>query len=639
MADKYSDSDLISCLTRYRQESSMARKTRIDQNRINYDCYHLRQDFSYKLKGQSREFLPKMSMAVEQASNFLQQGLSDIGEWFKVEPQPGINPDALKVSPKAVYMLLEDGLTRAAFMSKVGEAAKLGLIGSLMIAKVGGKYVNKPIYKAKTELKNLSFRKKLIKQENKVWQLDIPLLRQEDYFPDPTGRGLYEMEDIYMDYHEVEALATGKDAIYDLKAVQALAGQTSTQGIDKEYQKARETGQDISTPGYRRQIKLTQIWGSILSPTGELVCENVVCTIANDQFVIQKPTENPYWHGQSPYVTCAVITVPHSVWGKAMMDAPAMLNRASNEMFNLILDGGMMSVHGIKALKKHYLEDVSQVEDGIGAGDTLLVNSSCPPGVPVLERVDTSSVPPEGLNVLNLLNQEFNACSMTNDLRMGVASFRSVKATEVVEASQTISSMFSGMAKQIEELFITRILDKAWAVQAQHISDMDENVIKSLIGDKAAAALKALGPEEIFADTVQGYKFRTFGISATLNKQKNFTKLTGLLQTIGTSEVLTEEFQKKYDFGKFLTEIMKSLDINTYKIEADEKDGGDLTQNPQGSGLGQGEAPNAQSQIPQAGAAGNQGDMSAMSAAQPVQGASFPTSKANPNGGFVPGGG
>ncbi len=635
MAEVYNEKDIINCLQKYRNESSLARKTRIDQNRINYDIYHLRQDYTYKTKGQSREFLPKVAMGVEQAANFLQQGLADIGDWFKVEAQPGMNEDAMKVSPKTVYTLLENSLNKLNFMSKVGEAAKLGLIGSLMVAKVGGRYVNKPIFRAVNELSNGSFKKKLVKKENKVWELDISLIRQEDWFPDPTGRGLYEMQDIWMDYHEVLRLATGKDAIYDLETVKQVQGGTQdNMGIDKEYQKARETGQDVTYHGYRKQIKITEIWGNILDPNGELIYENVVCTIANDQWVIQKPTPNPYWHGKSPYVKCAIITVPHSVWGRALMDSPSMLNRASNEMFNLILDGGLMSVHGIKQIKKHYLEDPTQIEDGIEPGDTLLANAMCPPGEKVLDRVDTATVPQDGLNVLNLLNQELNVSMLTNDLRMGVASFRQVKATEVVEASQTISSMFSGMAKQIEDLFISDILELSWATQAQFIDEMDEKELSALLTDKVKASLLALGAEELFAETVQGFKFRTFGISATLNKQKDFTKLTGLLQTIGSSQVLQEEFIKKYDFGKFLTEIMHSLDINSYKLQADEKAGGDLSGQPPGQpGMAQGEMPNAQSQIPQAAAAGNQGDLTANAG---VAGTHFPPSRATPKGGLAP---
>lgn len=629
------ESTIITCMTNYRQESSQARLDRMDQNKINFDSYHLRQDWTYKQKGQSREFLPKQSMAVEQASTFIQQGLTDIGEWFKVEPEAGLTEDLMKISPKTVYLLLNRQLQKTGFMNKVGDASKLGLLGSLMIAKVGGRMANKPKFRVKTELlKSGQYKKNLVKMIDKAWELDIGLIRQQDYYPDPTGRKLYEMEDIYMDYWEIEKLAKGDEAIYDLEAVQQLKGQYDSAGLNQDVEKSRETGLDMTSRGYRKQIKLTEIWGNILNEEGELIHENVVCTIANDQFVIQKPTPNPNWHGESPYVVCPIISVPHSVWGKALMDAPSMLNRALNELFNLSLDGGMMSVHGIKQIRKAWLEDPEQVNDGIPAGTTLAANSSCPPGQSVLERVDTSTVPQDGLAVMNLVNQEFNVSALTNDLRMGVASFRAVKATEVVEASQTITSMFSGMAKNIEgeedRGFITPILQKAWKTIAQNISDLDSNEVKALLGEKVANALLAMGNEELFAETVQGCKFRTFGISATLNKQKDFTKLTALLQTVGTSEVLTEAFLAKYDFSKFLEEIMKALDINPFKIAAERNDGGDLTAQPQGQGMGVGEMPNEQSQIPQAGAAGNQGDLSAESN---IPATNFPPSRATPNAG------
>ncbi len=632
-SSKITESTIITCMTNYRQESRDAKMDRMDQNKVNFESYHLRQDWSHKQKGQSREFLPKMSMAVEQAATFLQQGLSDIGEWFRVEPEPGLNEDAMRVKPKTVYLLLNRQLIKTGFMQKVGESAKLGLIGSLMIAKVGGKKVNKPKFTVKNNLKNGKFSKQLMRSDEKVWELDISLIRQEDYYPDPTGRGLYEMEDIYMDYWEVERLATGPDAIYDLEEVKKLSGQPDSAGIDQDFDKSRETGLDMTSRGYRKQIKLTEIWGNILDEQGNIIHENVVCTVANDQFVIQKPTPNPNWHGESPYVTCPIVSVPHSVWGRALMDAPSMLNRAMNEMFNLSLDGGMMSVHGIKQIRKQWLDDPSQVDDGIAPGTTLGVNSSCPPGQSVLENVMTTTVQPDAMNMMNLVNQEFNASALTNDLRMGVASFRAVKATEVVEASQTITSMFSGMAKNIEgedyKGFITPILQKSWKTIAQNIDDLDSNELKALLTEKIASQLLAMGNEELFADTVQGCKFRTFGISATLNKQKDFTKLTALLQTVGSSEVLTEAFLAKYDFSKYLTEIMKALDINPFKIEADKADGGDLSAKPQGPGMAPGEMPNLQSQIPQAGAAGNQGDLSAQTN---IPSTNFPPSRATPNG-------
>lgn len=615
------DAELLSIYETYKKESEDARRSRMDQNKINFDIYNMRQDFSQKGKGQSAEFLPKQAMAVEQTANFMQQGLVDMGDWFKVYEAPGLDEDAMRVKPAEVQMLLTRQLEKTQFMMQIGDAAKLGLLGSLMIAKVGGQWKPKYKYKVDYKMKNGSWSKKLIKVEDKRWQLKIDLVRQEDFRPDPTGKGLYFMQDIYMDYYELLQMSEGKDAIYDRKAVEQLKLDSSDNLVREAY-KARETGQDSAGNSNRGQIKVTEIWGNFVNNEGELLYENCVATIANDRIVIQKPTENPLWHGEHPFVYCPVLTVPGSVWGKALMDAPSMLNMAQNEMFNLILDGGMMAVHGIKQIRENWLEDPSQVEDGIAAGDTLRANSACPPGAHVLERVDTSTVPQDGIQVYNLLNQEFNTAAVTNDMRMGVQPFREVKATQIVESSQAITNMFTGIVKHIEQHFINPILYKGWAMSAQHMDDLDSDEMISLIGQKRASELQAMGPEELFAETVQGCKFEVYGISAQLNKQKDFTKLQAMLQTISSAPVLLEAFTKEYDFTKLLGEIMKSLDINIARIEADEPVEAEQPMAPPQEG------PDMQSQIPQAGAAGNQGDLS------PFQQPDFPGSRATPQGGF-----
>lgn len=623
MAESKIDSGtLLTISTNYKNEASEAKKSRMEQNKENFDCYHTRDDWSYKQKGQSKESLPKMAMAVEQNSNFIQQGLVDMGDWFKVYPEEGMLEDAMKVKPNDVYVLTNRFLKKDGFLNKIGESVKLGLIGSVMIAKIHGRYVQKPKFKVKYGMQGLKFKRSLVKIEDKAWELKIDLLRQEDYYPDPTGRGLYEMHETFMDYYEVERLAKD-EKLYDLSVVQQLKASSSEDSASKLGDKARETGQDIANSSYRNQIKISEYWGNIVSPEGELLMENVMWTVANDRFVIQEPCENPFWHGESPFVASPIIRVPGSVWGKALMDSPTKLNKALSEMFNLMLDGGMMAVHGIKQIREDWLVDAGEVSEGIEAGSTLRVNSSCPPGMKVVENVVTSTVPPDAMNMYNLLNQEFNTSAITNDLRMGVTPFRESKATAIVESSQSITSMFTGLAKQIETAFMEKVLDKAWKTIAQHMEDLDPEKIKSLLGEKRAASLENLSNEELFAETVQGCKFEVFGISATLNKQKDFTKLQAMLQTVASSPILMEEFTKIYDFGKVLTEIMRSLDINPAKIKADQ-----AVVDPSKAQQADQTAPDAQSQIPQAGAPNASPEMSVEGA---IPQADFPASRATPS--------
>lgn len=619
---EFKDSDIISMMESYRAEATQAKQSRMDQNKVNFDAYHLRQDNSHKLIGQSREFLPKVATAVEQNANIIQQGLLDIGEWFSVDSQEGINPDIMKIKPSTVYRLLDRQLQKDGFVKKVGDAVKLGMLGALIIVKVTGKYVNKPKFVVEKKLRKGKYYNQLIKRDLKSWQLDIKLLRQEDYYPDPTGRGLYEMEDTYMDLHEVKALSEGEDALYDKKAVDQLSGSFDSSGSDQTWNKSRETGQDVAQTGNRRQVKITEIWGTLINSLGEVEFENCMCTIANDRFVIQKPIPNPFWHQESPYVTASMLSVPHAVWPKAIMDSASSLNLAANEIFNLSLDSGIMSVHGIKQIRTDWLEDASQVANGIEQGVTLKVSSACPPGAKVLESVFTGTQPQEAMNMMALVSQEAAASMFTNEIRSGGADMKGVRATSIVANEQALSNMSTGIIKNLEgdenSGLITQTLAKAWKVVAQNMTDLDSKEVEAILGKDLATSLLAMGQEEIFADTVQSCKFKAFGVSATMNKMKEFTKLTAMLQTVFSNPALTEAFMQQYSIPKMLTEIMRSLDINTFKIEVDETEGGDLSQPSPQPEVPVNDQPDMQSQIAQVGAEVNQGDLNPMAASQPA---------------------
>lgn len=620
MAD-YKDSDIINCLSNYRNEAEEAKRTRMDLNKDNFDAYHLRQDWSHKLKGQSREFLPKVATAVEQNANIIQQGLLDIGEWFKVDSQEGIDPDTLKIKPSTIYRLTSRQLQKDGFIKKVGDAVKLGMLGGLIIAKITGKYVNRPKFVVEKKLSKGRYYNQLIKKDDKVWQLDVQLIRQEDYYPDPTGRGLYEMEDTWMDLHEVKALSEGDEAIYDKKAVEALSGSFDTAGSDQAWNKSRETNQNIAYGGFRKQVKITEIWGTLLDSNGNVCEENIVCTVANDRFVIQQPTPNPFWHQESPYVKASMLSVPHAVWPKAIMDAATNLNFAANEIFNLLLDSGITSVHGIKQIRTDWLEDASQIANGVEQGSTLKVNSSCPPGMKVLESVFTGTQPQEAMNMMAIVNQEGAAAMFTNEIRSGGSDMKGVRATSIVANEQALSNMSTGMIKNLEgdenSGLITQVLSKAWKVIAQNMNDLDSKEVEALLGKKLATQLLSMGKEEIFAETVQSCQFKAFGISAVMNKMKEFTKLTAMLQTIFSNPALTESFMKKYSIEKLLTEIMRALDIDTFKIEAGDDEGGELIEEARDDVPAAAEV-DMQSQIPQAGAEVNQGDMNPMAMSQPA---------------------
>lgn len=601
-SNKDEESIIIKTTQSYIREAYESRRERIRLNRLNYDIFHHRQDYAHKLPGQSQEFLPKQQMAVEQLSSFVSQGLVDLGHWFTVEKEPGVKNKIIDAAE--VYLLLQRQLEKAKFVSFVSDAIKTGALGSLMIAKVHGKYVPHPRFFTQSVMQGDKVTKKIYKAEKDVWQLFVELIRPEDYYPDPTGAGLYECQTIWVDKSVAIEMASGPDAVYDLEKIKKLNGYASDQYTESWLDRDRETDQSRTYSDYRVRIKLTECWGDIIEPTtGEKIYSNVTWTVANDSILVAPPRPNPFWHGKSPFVVAPITRVPFSVWHRAPMDGATRHNIALNEIYNLMVDAGMMSVFGIKQVRTDWLEDDREVADGVRPGQTIRVSSNCPPGGKAIERVDEGALSQEALSMFNLMNAELNTSAMTNDLRMGALPTRAVKATEVVEASQTITSMFAGIARSIEVDFIEPILERSWNVIMQNSNDMDSDEIAALLGEMKSVQIATMSPEDRFVETSQGNKFNVFGVSQTLNKQKDFRKLTALLQTIGSSEVLVEAFIKKYSFEKLLGEIVRSLDIEPGRIEQEEVDQLMMQLGPELMGQGamqMGGSPNMQSQIPQA---------------------------------------
>lgn len=612
MSDKTKKEAVIETLGNYKREAEQARISRLQLNTKNFDMYHMKQDYTHKVRGQSQEFLPRQAMAVEQISQFLHQGLADLGEFFSADPRPGVQ-NSLFTKDEA-RKLLAWQLEKAGFYNFIGDAIKSGLLGSIMVAKVHKEHCYSPRFFTRTNPYTDS--EKLYRSKKLATQLKIDLIRQRDYYPDPTAEGLYKGHEIEIDLHKILEMAENNPETFDPEAVQMLTASVNGGETASDMNKSRETAQNVAASGFRKRVRLFECWGKILdSQTGKIIHDRAVTLMANDTYLVMPPTPYPFWTNEDPFVTSPLIRVPHSVWHRALMDAPTSLNQAQNEIFNLIVDGGIQAVFGIKQIREHWLEDPGQIADGIVPGITLGVNQSCPPGAKVLERVDTGNMSQEGTNAFELAGREFNQSALTNDLRLGGMPSRAVKATEVVEASQSITSVFTGVGKSVETEFVEPILGKSWNLIMQEFKQLDKEDLKSILGAKRSKELLALPEKQLFSKTVFGHKFRVFGITQTLNKIKDFRKLTAMMQTVFGNPFLQEEFVKKYSGTKFLKKVMESLDIDVDEIRNDSGDqmlndmamseeNGDEAPAPQG--------PDAQSQIPQA-AAGNDGaEMSAM---------------------------
>ena len=552
------DPDVVRAVLACKREADAARRARAVLDRQVRDAFLGIQDWSHKQPGQSREFIPKIATSIEQFTQFVKRALADFGAWFSLDlpadaPISGAAAQALLSYFLDHNLARSDELARTDFPTLVSDAVKAGCLGSLVILKVHGRPVDRSEYVVAPT-------GDLVRQPVRRWSVFIDLVRPEDFYIDPTGRGLYVIHEVERDLHEVQEMADA--GLYDPEAVKALAS-TDTPLTERPPEEVATAG---GATDFRRRVTISEFWGTILNPDGSVAGRNRLVVVANDR-VLLRNEENPFWHGGSPFVWAPLVRVPFTVWHRGLFDAAARLNLVLNELFNLMLDGGLASVWGVRQVREDALVNPAQIAQGIPQGATILVRGEAlPVGGKAIEQVTQGTVPAEALALYNLLDKEYQAASLTNDLKMGQLPERTVKATEVIEVQQSIAVTLDGIIRDLEDRLLRPLLTKVWHVILQGADDISIRDAVGAIGAGGAAALALMTPAERFAALANG-RIRVYGLSAVLSKARDFQKMMALLSAVHSTPVLAQAFYARFDPGRVVDALVKKLGLDTTGME------------------------------------------------------------------------
>lgn len=576
---------------RCKQESEDARWDRDQMNKVNYDAYHGRQDLSGKVPGQSAEFVPKTSMALEQLAAFIKRGLVSFDNWFSVDltPDPAITGEPL--TSGHIEQLLKHRLTSPSeqepgtldFSTTIEDGVKTGALGALIVLKVCGRLVptRRPRVAIKTVMRPVTdgitglvsdqpFDEHVLEmEEGEVWRLFIELIRPEDYFPDPTGRGLYEVHRTRRDLHEVIAMAEAGQ--YDPEAVKALVGSYTDAEVDLEIERETDQNQVIRSD-FRKEVEILEFWGTLLDSEGNAVHRNAWCAVANDQFLIRKPADNPYWHQESPFVVAPLLRVPFSVFHKALFDHAVSLNLAMNELFSLMVDGGIGSVWGVRQVKSSRVKNMDDFTNGIPNGATLDVDDDHPDGQPVFMQIPAGQVPQEAMGMYGLLDREFAAATMLSDTARGMTPRKDVSATAVASADQSAGMFFDSIVASLENNLIRRALRLAWLTMLQNADDWNAEDVMGILGPEATAYLARMSPAQRYARYAMGTRLKVSGLSTMLARTREFQKYMAAIQTFSQAPMLAQAFFNKYSPDKMVQSVLKSIMIDPTDLQMTEEE-------------------------------------------------------------------
>lgn len=566
------DLSVIQAIHRCRAESDEAKKDRIAKSRMNRDVYLGRMDWSYKQEGQSTEVIPKVPVTVEQLCAFIKRGLINFGDWFSMDLDRSVSKvvDGAQLR-EVIKCFLNDLWARnnvtTEFPLIVTDAVKAALMESLIILKIHGGFqrTRKPTFIPESRATKSDNEIKW--EDEEVWRLRIDVVPQEDYYPDPTGNGLYEIHRCERDLHDI--IEAAEDGLYDLATVKKLVDSTMSRPLDEERTDQDRNQPTTTDPSFRKKVLIDEFWGTLLNSDGTVAHRNCIAAVANEKFLIRKPEPNPFWHQESPFVAVPLIRVPFSVWHKALYDDASPLAIAINELFSLMMDGAIAAVWGIKQVRIEDLEDPSQVANGIKQGDTLAVKQTLPHSAKVIEQVATGEVPREAMAMYEALNREYHTSVLSSETKVGQLPPKQVLATELVETSQSQAVTLDGVVGDVE-IAIKSVIRKSWLNILQNADDIPNYAWSSTMSKRVAMLIMRASPEERYTMFAGKCQFRVFGLSATMQRALDFQKMMALMQAAGTNPILLRSFVKRYSGDKVLQSMMRALNLNPDNMEKDE---------------------------------------------------------------------
>jgi hypothetical protein len=548
----YDEQELLNVLAAYYSQAENGRLAGMNPRdeiwRQNWDRYWNRYDDSGKADWQSRHVMPEAPQFIDRWAAAMREALDSGGEWFTAYDDGGVMKDLIPVVNKVMANLLtkisrtHDGHP-IDFSSFFEEQMKLG---GLMMCCASVTWQND-------------------REAPDGWPR-VETVDPREVWYDPKGRGLYRVRRQEMDKWEVEACAKEKDDededVYNVEVIeQLMADENWKLRENRERSTGHDQGDGAATA--RTPIQIDEWLATVVMPDGTLACTDNLIVVANGRFLIRGPDVNPFSHDRDWIVSCPMISVPMSLYGKSYMENWSEVADAFVELTNVLLDGATTSALRAFVANPSMLENPEDLLEGISPNKIFTTEEDASDVKKFINTIDLGTLPTEAVTVWKVLKEELREGAMLNEIALGqMAPHSRTTATEINRVQQSGSAMVRSIARTIESRFIEIILTLIWKTALQH---MDFTVMAPAIGEANAAMLNARRDEFM---TAVGFRVR--GISGVVDRQQRLQNLLNLLGIISKNEALLAKLLEKVSLDKLLQTLVSlfGIDMNDLKIDA-----------------------------------------------------------------------
>ncbi len=546
--------ELLNLLRSYRSEAREARsggKNPRDANwTANWEAYWGRYDTSGKAEWQAAEEMPEVANFIDRYAATLSMALASQPEWMEIiDPTDG-DGEINRIVREFVKIHLNHCTTnnsgqRVGFESTFRSAMKAGALSLLAVS---------------------------VTYDPESGYVNVDPVNAFELFYDPTGRGLFRIRRTEIDYWQLEKMKDKKDSsgkpYYDSEAIESLQS-----FVDGEAKKDREDitgGTETSGGGTRKKpVTIDEYLCAIIDEDGKLIAENQLVVVANEREIIRGPEDNPNWHGKDWIVMTPAIDVPFSVLGRTYAEVFRALAATFVETTNLILDGMFASAIAAHMVWKEALADPSEIAGGIHPGITITAEAEWPPGKKFVEKIEMGGVDARDIAVWQALKAEMREGASANELSLGqVPPKGDITAREIEGAERGSNVLAMDTASGVDTRFLQPIVELVFMTALQHFDPAKNPGLAREMGEPMSAMIAK--NRENFAK--RQYRYVAKGLRSAIDRGRKLQQKLGLLQVIGQSEVLAQEFSREHSLSKFMKSLLEDFDIDTAPLKKDEKE-------------------------------------------------------------------
>jgi len=479
-----------------------------------WNLYQNRQDYSAKKDWQSKCFIPKLYMAVEQSSSMVKRAVLSTRKLFKLEPKLENDEVARRAAP-LVEKLFKRHLEDSNFANTYGEMIKGAFLLGLGMPKVlwdGG----------------LQF-----------YNVDILNVYIDPLFEPSEKRPKYIIEYAEMDLADLREMAkdinkrAGK-SIYKMREVNKIEEDFHKQD---EEERRRRRGLSQHQKNDDKKVGLLQYWGDVVSEDGKSVERNRILVIANDKYLIRKQ-KNPFDHQLPPYVPTVPIVYPHrGICGVSLVEPVVTMQYAYNNIVNMVVDNLNFSVNKMFEVRPTQIQEPRNLTS-LYPGKLIFKHTP----EEVVREVRTNNVGNDVYNSLDFLNTEMEKGTAVTEFIMGISG-KNKTATEAELKTAQAQGLFDVIARDLENNSLQRVLEMSLDLMFQYGPLAQYQELKGRLKLRVGGLSLLLAQREQVRNVIEAV---TFAVKVPELRQQ--TDLKSLWQKYldlrGLSEAYTEQPQK-----------------------------------------------------------------------------------------------